>query len=114
MATAPNTTSMPTLKDILRTGVGVPIGVLAVLAMVVLPLPPIILDTLFTFNIALSLVIVMAVFYVSRPVEFAVFPTILLLATLLRLALNVASTRVVLLNGHTGPQAAGHVILTFG
>src|SRR5437762_12418689 len=114
MATATNTPAMPTLKDILRTGVGVPIGVLAVLAMVVLPLPPIILDALFTFNIALSLVIVMAVFYVSRPVEFAVFPTILLLATLLRLALNVASTRVVLLNGHTGPQAAGHVIQSFG
>jgi flagellar biosynthesis protein FlhA len=114
MATAPNTPAMPTLKDILRTGVGVPIGVLAVLSMVVLPLPPIILDALFTFNIALSLVIVMAVFYVSRPVEFAVFPTILLLATLLRLALNVASTRVVLLNGHTGPQAAGHVIQSFG
>jgi len=114
MATVTNTTAMPTLKDILRTGVGVPIGVLAVLAMVVLPLPPIILDALFTFNIALSLVIVMAVFYVSRPVEFAVFPTILLLATLLRLALNVASTRVVLLNGHTGPQAAGHVIQSFG
>src|SRR5690348_601325 len=105
---------MPSIKDILRSGIGVPIGVLAVLAMVVLPLPPIILDTLFTFNIALSLVIVMAVFYVSRPVEFAVFPTILLLATLLRLALNVASTRVVLLNGHTGPQAAGHVIQSFG
>ncbi len=105
---------MPTMKDILRTGIGVPVGVLAVLSMVVLPLPPIILDTLFTFNIALSLVIVMAVFYVSRPVEFAVFPTILLLATLLRLALNVASTRVVLLNGHTGPQAAGHVIQSFG
>ena len=105
---------MPTMKDILRTGIGVPVGVLAVLSMVVLPLPPIVLDALFTFNIALSLVIVMAVFYVSRPVEFAVFPTILLLATLLRLALNVASTRVVLLNGHTGPQAAGHVIQSFG
>jgi len=102
------------MKDILRTGIGVPVGVLAVLSMVVLPLPPIVLDALFTFNIALSLVIVMAVFYVSRPVEFAVFPTILLLATLLRLALNVASTRVVLLNGHTGPQAAGHVIQSFG
>ena len=69
---------------------------------------------MFTFNIALSLVIVMAVFYVARPVEFGVFPTILLLATLLRLALNVASTRVVLLNGHSGPQAAGHVIQSFG
>src|SRR6476659_7140541 len=114
MATATNTTGMPTLKDILRTGVGVPIAIIAVLAMVVLPLPPIVLDVLFTFNIALSLVIVMAVFYVARPVEFGVFPTILLLATLLRLALNVASTRVVLLNGHSGPQAAGHVIQSFG
>jgi flagellar biosynthesis protein FlhA len=72
------------------------------------------LDVLFTFNIALSLVIVMTVFYISRPIEFGVFPTVLLLATLLRLALNVASTRVVLLNGHSGPQAAGHVIQSFG
>jgi flagellar biosynthesis protein FlhA len=113
MATAP-TSTMPSLRDLLRTGIGVPVGVLAVLAMVILPLPPIALDVLFTFNIALSLVIVMAVFYVSRPIEFGVFPTVLLLATLLRLALNVASTRVVLLNGHTGPQAAGHVIQSFG
>jgi flagellar biosynthesis protein FlhA len=105
---------MPSIRELLRTGIGVPVGVLAVLAMVVLPLPPIALDILFTFNIALSLVIVMAVFYVSRPIEFGVFPTVLLLTTLLRLALNVASTRVVLLNGHTGPQAAGHVIQSFG
>jgi len=105
---------MPSIRELLRTGIGVPVGVLAVLAMVVLPLPPIALDVLFTFNIALSLVIVMAVFYVSRPIEFGVFPTVLLLTTLLRLALNVASTRVVLLNGHTGPQAAGHVIQSFG
>src|SRR5215831_15283647 len=102
------------VRMLLKTGLGVPLGVLGVLAMVVLPLPPIALDILFTFNIALSLVIVMAVFYVARPVEFGVFPTILLLATLLRLALNVASTRVVLLNGHSGPQAAGHVIESFG
>ena len=114
MATATNNPSMPTMRDLIRTGVGVPVGVLAVLSMVVLPLPPMVLDVLFTFNIALSLVIVMAVFYVARPVEFGVFPTILLLATLLRLALNVASTRVVLLNGHSGPQAAGHVIQSFG
>jgi flagellar biosynthesis protein FlhA len=105
---------MPTFRDLLRTGIGVPVGVLAVLAMVILPLPPVALDVLFTFNIALSIVVVMAVFYVSRPIEFGVFPTVLLLATLLRLALNVASTRVVLLNGHTGPQAAGHVIQSFG
>jgi flagellar biosynthesis protein FlhA len=108
------TSTMPSIRELLRTGIGVPVGVLAALAMVVLPLPPIALDVLFTFNIALSLVIVMAVFYVSRPIEFGVFPTVLLLATLLRLALNVASTRVVLLNGHTGPQAAGHVIQSFG
>ena len=98
----------------LRTGIGVPIGVLAVLAMIVLPLPPMALDVLFTFNIALSIVIMMSVFYVSRPVEFGVFPTVLLVATLLRLALNVASTRVVLLNGHSGPGAAGRVIQSFG
>src|SRR5246500_1664529 len=115
MATTPATTAtMPTMRDILRTGIGVPAGMLAVLAMIVLPLPPMALDVLFTFNIALSLVIVMAVFYVARPIEFGVFPTVLLLATLLRLALNVASTRVVLLNGHTGAQAAGHVIRSFG
>jgi flagellar biosynthesis protein FlhA len=105
---------MPTWRDLLRAGIGVPVGVLAVLAMVILPLPPLALDVLFTFNIALSIVIVMAVFYVSRPIEFGVFPTVLLLATLLRLALNVASTRVVLLHGYSGPQAAGHVIQSFG
>jgi flagellar biosynthesis protein FlhA len=114
MATASSPSHIPPLRDLIRTGIGVPVGVLAVLSMVVLPLPPIVLDVLFTFNIALSLVIVMAVFYVARPVEFGVFPTVLLLATLLRLALNVASTRVVLLNGHSGPQAAGHVIESFG
>jgi flagellar biosynthesis protein FlhA len=102
------------MRELIRTGVGVPIGVLAVLAMIVMPLPPMALDILFTFNIALSIVIMMAVFYVSRPVEFGVFPTVLLVATLLRLALNVASTRVVLLNGHSGPGAAGRVIQSFG
>jgi flagellar biosynthesis protein FlhA len=106
--------NLPTWRDLLRAGIGVPVGVLAVLAMVILPLPPLALDVLFTFNIALSIVIVMAVFYVARPIEFGVFPTVLLLATLLRLALNVASTRVVLLHGYSGPQAAGHVIESFG
>jgi flagellar biosynthesis protein FlhA len=102
------------LKALMRSGIGVPVGVLAALAMVVLPLPPIALDVLFTFNIALSLIVMMVVFYVQRPLEFAIFPTVLLLATLLRLALNVASTRVVLLNGHTGGHAAGKVIASFG
>jgi flagellar biosynthesis protein FlhA len=112
--TTTSSPNLPTWRDLLRTGIGVPAGVLAVLAMVILPLPPMALDVLFTFNIALSIVIVMAVFYVARPIEFGVFPTVLLLATLLRLALNVASTRVVLLHGYSGPQAAGHVIQSFG
>src|SRR5919205_225473 len=102
------------LSTLLKTGLGVPVGVLAVLAMLVLPLPPIALDVLFTFNIALSLVVVLAVFQVQRPIEFGMFPSVLLLATLLRLALNVASTRVVLMHGHTGPGAAGKVIESFG
>ncbi len=113
-ATSTSSPPLPAWRDLLRAGIGVPAGVLAVLAMVILPLPPMALDVLFTFNIALSIVIVMAVFYVSRPIEFGVFPTVLLLATLLRLALNVASTRVVLLHGYSGPQAAGHVIQSFG
>jgi flagellar biosynthesis protein FlhA len=98
----------------LRSGIGVPVGLLGILAMMILPLPPVMLDVLFTFNIALSLVIVMAVFQVRRPLEFAIFPTVLLLVTLLRLALNVASTRVVLLHGHEGTHAAGKVIAAFG
>src|SRR5215471_12594481 len=114
MAEASASPSGLNFRMLLKTGLGVPLGVLGVLAMVVLPLPPLALDALFTFNIALSIVIVMSVFYVARPVEFGVFPTILLIATLLRLALNVASTRVVLLNGHTGAHAAGHVIESFG
>ncbi|HEV7139413.1 MAG TPA: flagellar biosynthesis protein FlhA [Steroidobacteraceae bacterium] len=113
-ASTTSSPALPTWRDLLRTGIGVPAGVLAVLAMVILPLPPMALDVLFTFNIALSIVIVMAVFYVARPIEFGVFPTVLLLATLVRLALNVASTRVVLLHGYSGPQAAGRVIESFG
>ena len=95
-------------------GIGVPIGLISLLAMMILPLPPVMLDVLFTFNIALSLVIVMAVFNVRRPLEFAIFPTVLLLVTILRLALNVASTRVVLMHGHEGAHAAGKVIAAFG
>ncbi len=98
----------------LRQGIGAPLLLLALLAMVVLPLPTPLLDALFTFNIALSLVVVLAVVYVSRPLDFSIFPTVLLITTLLRLALNVASTRVVLLNGHQGTDAAGQVIEAFG
>ena len=92
------------LLSMLRTGIGVAAGVLAVLAMVVLPLPPLALDVLFTFNIALSLADRDGGVSTSRGRWIsASFPTVLLLATLLRLALNVASTRVVLLHGHSGP-----------
>lgn len=95
-------------------GIGTPLLVLASLAMVVLPIPPFLLDMLFSFNIALSMVVLLVAVYTKRPLDFAAFPTVLLVATLLRLALNVASTRVVLLHGHNGPGAAGHVIEAFG
>lgn len=88
--------------------------VLATLAMVVLPMPPLLLDMAFSFNIALALVVLLVTVYTRRPLDFAAFPTVLLIATLLRLALNVASTRVVLLYGHEGPDAAGQVIDAFG
>ncbi|MEL6367743.1 MAG: flagellar biosynthesis protein FlhA [Pseudomonadota bacterium] len=94
-------------------GIGVPVLLLVILAMMMVPLPPFALDTLFTFNIALSLAILLTVIYVSRPLEFGVFPTVLLVVTLLRLALNIASTRVVLLNGHSGSGSAGKVIEAF-
>ncbi len=103
-----------TISSFARNGLGVPILLMVVLAMMVLPLPPFLLDVLFTFNISLSLVIILAVIYVKRPLEFGAFPTVLLAATLLRLALNVASTRVVLLHGHTGTGSAGQVIKAFG
>ncbi|MDQ6647426.1 MAG: FHIPEP family type III secretion protein, partial [Pseudomonadota bacterium] len=77
-------------KHVIRRGIGAPIAVLVMLAMMMLPLPPILLDILFSFNIALSLVILLAVIYVMRPLEFAAFPTVVLMATLLRLALNIA------------------------
>jgi flagellar biosynthesis protein FlhA len=91
-----------------------PMLVMTVLAMMVLPLPPWLLDTFFTLNIALALVVMMVAAHMKRPLDFSVFPTVLLLTTLMRLSLNVASTRVVLLEGHTGPGAAGEVIEAFG
>lgn len=92
----------------------VPVFLLALLAMVMLPLPPIALDIFFTFNIVVSLVVVLVAVGVKRPLDFSIFPTIILATTLLRLGLNVASTRVVLLHGQNGPDAAGHVIEAFG
>ncbi|MBP8184246.1 MAG: flagellar biosynthesis protein FlhA [Pseudomonas sp.] len=99
----------------LRQGsLGIPLLLLVMLGMVMLPIPPFLLDVLFTFSIALSIVVLLVSIYALRPLDFAVFPTILLAATLLRLALNVASTRVVLLHGHNGHEAAGKVIQAFG
>ncbi|TVQ44740.1 MAG: flagellar biosynthesis protein FlhA, partial [Gammaproteobacteria bacterium] len=95
-------------------GLGTPLILLALLAMMVIPMPPLALDVFFTFNIALAMVVILMSVYSARPLDFSVFPTILLVATLLRLALNIASTRVVLLNGHTGTDAAGRVIESFG
>ena len=106
--------AVATLGEFARNGLGVPLLVMVVLAMMVLPLPAFLLDVLFTFNISLSLIILLAVIYVRRALEFATFPTVLLGATLLRLGLNVASTRIVLIKGHTGAHAAGHVIAAFG
>src|SRR5690554_1827489 len=91
-----------------------PILILLILAMMVLPLPPFALDMLFTFNIALALMVLLVSMFAEKPLDFAAFPAVLLFTTLLRLSLNVASTRVVLLQGHTGGDAAGKVIESFG
>ncbi|WP_294769445.1 flagellar biosynthesis protein FlhA [uncultured Rhodoferax sp.] len=95
-------------------GAAAPMLVVAILAMMVLPLPPLLLDAFFTINIAVALMVMMVAAYMIRPLDFAAFPSVLLLTTLMRLSLNVASTRVVLLEGHTGPGAAGAVIEAFG
>ncbi|MBL4744090.1 MAG: flagellar biosynthesis protein FlhA [Cycloclasticus sp.] len=102
------------LLDFAKNGLGAPILIMVILGMLVLPLPPFLLDIFFTFNIALSLIVLLVVVYALRPLDFAVFPSFLLVATLLRLSLNVASTRVVLLEGHNGGDAAGKVIEAFG
>ncbi|MDP1607269.1 MAG: FHIPEP family type III secretion protein, partial [Rhodocyclaceae bacterium] len=91
-----------------------PILIILILSMMVLPLPPFMLDLFFTFNIALSVMVMLVALYTLKPLDFSIFPTVLLVTTLLRLSLNVASTRIVLLEGHTGPDAAGKVIEAFG
>ena len=114
MATSTLVLDQPTNRSSFLTGLGTPAVMLMMLAMIVLPLPATALDVLFTISIALSIMVLMASVYATRPLDFGVFPTVLLLATLMRLALNVASTRVVLLNGHTGTDSAGRVIEAFG
>lgn len=97
-----------------RHRVATPVFLLLILAMVILPLPPVLLDVLFTFNIVLALIVILVSVSAKRPLDFSVFPTIILATTLMRLTLNVASTRVVLLHGHEGTHAAGQVIESFG
>lgn len=97
-----------------RPGVGAPLLIIIVLAMLILPVPPVGLDVLFTFNILLALLVLLVTVYTPKPLSFGAFPTVLLVATMLRLALNIASTRVVLQHGHTGTASAGTVIESFG
>ncbi|MGB1562236.1 MAG: flagellar biosynthesis protein FlhA [Sinimarinibacterium flocculans] len=101
-------------RELGRNGLAAPLLLMAVLGMMIVPLATPVLDLMFTVNITLSIAVLLAVVYVMRPLDFSAFPTVLLFATLLRLSLNVASTRVVLLNGHEGPHAAGQVIEAFG
>jgi flagellar biosynthesis protein FlhA len=106
---------LQSIKNTLLDGsLGGPVLLMMMLAMMILPLPTIALDIFFTFNIALAMIVLMVCVYAQRPLDFAAFPTVLLVATLLRLALNVASTRVILLEGHQGGDAAGQVIDAFG
>ena len=102
------------LRALASGNLGVPFMLMVLLGMMTLPVPTILLDIFFTFNIALSIIVLMVSIYAARPLDFAIFPSVLLVATLLRLALNVASTRVVLLEGHEGGAAAGKVIEAFG
>jgi flagellar biosynthesis protein FlhA len=110
----PQGTSAVGLRNLAQSNLGVPILLLTILGMMTLPIPPFLLDVFFSFNIALAIVVLLVAVYALRPLDFAVFPTVLLVSTLLRLALNVASTRVVLLEGHQGGDAAGKVIQSFG
>ncbi|WP_429248973.1 flagellar biosynthesis protein FlhA [Massilia sp. UYP32] len=102
------------IQELRRQKYAAPVFLIALLGMIILPLPPILLDVLFTFNIVLALIVILVSVTAKRPLDFAVFPTVILGTTLMRLALNVASTRVVLLHGHEGTHAAGQVIEAFG
>ncbi|VAW92290.1 Flagellar biosynthesis protein FlhA [hydrothermal vent metagenome] len=111
---AEQTSVFNTIRNVSRIGLGAPLLMMMMMAMIIIPMAPIALDVMFTFNISLALIILLVTVYTKRPLDFTLFPTVLLVTTLLRLALNVASTRVVLLDGHTGPDAAGQVIKAFG
>src|SRR5665213_3778039 len=110
--------NIPSLGDIgnfLKRGdIGLAIGVLTILVVLILPLPPVLLDLELAISITLSVLILMTALFIHTPLEFSAFPTILLISTMLRLSLNLASTRLILAHGHEGPDAAGHVIAAFG
>ncbi|ELE9011568.1 flagellar biosynthesis protein FlhA [Enterobacter cloacae] len=105
---------LPNMKETQWQVLAGPVLIMTILAMMILPLPTFVLDLLFTFNIVLSIMILLVAMFTQNTLEFSAFPTVLLFSTLLRLALNVASTRVILMNGHTGSEAAGQVVEAFG
>src|SRR3954468_1876540 len=107
-------TATPTPAPIRGASLLAPAAVMAVVLLMIVPLSPLILDLLLSIDIGLSVVLLLTVIYVKQPVEFSVFPSLLLLLTLLRLSLNVASTRLVLMHGGDGVEAAGNVIMSFG
>ena len=114
MSTLTLSTVRQNLSKFDYTGLGLPVLVLLIMAMLVVPLPPLLLDILFTFNIGCSLLVIMIAIGTRKPLEFSSFPSVLLFATMLRLGLNVASTRVILVDGHEGHEAAGKVVAAFG
>jgi flagellar biosynthesis protein FlhA len=107
-------TALQSMSGVSKGNFGIPILLMMILAMIILPIPAFLLDAFFSFNIALTLVVLLVSVYALRPLDFAAFPTVLLVATLLRLGLNVAATRVILIHGHDGEHAAGKVIQAFG
>jgi flagellar biosynthesis protein FlhA len=115
---APGSFRIPTLADLNRllrsTDIGLAIGVMAIIVVLILPLPPFLLDILLAISIVFSVLILMTSLFIQTPLEFSSFPTVLLIAAMMRLALNLATTRLILANGHNGPDAAGHVIEAFG
>ncbi|HOY77512.1 MAG TPA: FHIPEP family type III secretion protein, partial [Hyphomonadaceae bacterium] len=101
-------------KQFVRGEYALGLGVMALIVMLIVPLPPFLLDFMLSISITLSVLILMTALLIKKPLEFSAFPTVLLLATLLRLALNIATTRLILAHGHEGPQAAGNIIEAFG
>ena len=97
-----------------RSDIGLAVGMMAILVVLILPLPPLLLDFSLAISITFSVLILMTSLFIQTPLEFSAFPTVLLIATMLRLALNLASTRLILAHGHEGTAAAGHVIQAFG